>query len=447
MGGKGFGLMAAEKIKKGSFIIQYIGEVVNLNSDEGSERLDMYSKSTCTYMMKLGSNEVIDPTYKGNMARFINHSCDPNCETQKWNVLGEISVGIFATRDIEMGQELSFNYQFDVYATPFTRCLCGAYNCKKYLGLVPQEYTPEEWFDKVDNMPCEICGSNDEVFDDQFLLCDECNKGFHTFCLVPKLDGIPDGAWFCPTCIEKDQEKKQNQLREEEEQRIAEQQAANNPGMAVKHIKVSTVTLENILKMDREAKQKKRKPGRPRKIKEDPTDEELADYNEWYNLQKELQMELISSIDKVAVQEYRKEEEEAAAAAELVVSESDHSDEEEEKKQTQKLSLLEEKRNQIMKVLQPMLDNSPLLKKIRQKKYLAVMNEDSNLKRRTISVSTLELSIFKLFIFRQTNKMNIRLSYDTNPYQRDLFDKKNEFRIQCNDEQFEWFREVFSLMD
>jgi SET domain-containing protein len=103
MGGKGFGLMAAEKIKKGSFIIQYIGEVVNLNSDEGSERLDMYSKSTCTYMMKLGSNEVIDPTYKGNMARFINHSCDPNCETQKWNVLGEISVGIFATRDIEMG--------------------------------------------------------------------------------------------------------------------------------------------------------------------------------------------------------------------------------------------------------------------------------------------------------------------------------------------------------
>lgn len=54
-------------------------------------------------MMKLGGNEVIDPTYKGNMARFINHSCDPNCETQKWNVLGEICVGIFATRDIEVG--------------------------------------------------------------------------------------------------------------------------------------------------------------------------------------------------------------------------------------------------------------------------------------------------------------------------------------------------------
>jgi len=61
-------------------------------------------------MMKLNSTEVIDPTYKGNMARFINHSCDPNCETQKWNVLGEIAVGIFAIKDIREGEELSFNY-------------------------------------------------------------------------------------------------------------------------------------------------------------------------------------------------------------------------------------------------------------------------------------------------------------------------------------------------
>ena len=325
MGGKGFGLIAGEKIKKGQFVIQYIGEVVNLNSEEGSVRIDAYSKSTCTYMMKLAGSEVIDPTYKGNMARFINHSCDPNCETQKWNVLGEISVGIFATKDMEIGQELSFNYQFDVYSTPFTRCLCGSSNCRKYLGLVPQEYTPEEWFDRVENMPCEICGSNDVVYDDQFLLCDNCNLGFHTFCLEPKLDGIPDGSWFCPTCVKKDLEEKELLAKEE---RMALEEARNNPH-SVKHIKVSTVTLENILRMDKESKKRKLFKGRPRKIKEDPTEEDLADYNEWFNLQKDLQMELISQIDKGAVQEYQKEEEEAAAA-EINPVESEESEDEEE---------------------------------------------------------------------------------------------------------------------
>ena len=138
-------------------------------------------------MMKLNSTEVIDPTYKGNMARFINHSCEPNCETQKWNVLGEIAVGIFAVRDIHIGDELSFNYQFDVYQTPFTRCLCGTKACKGYLGLVPLGYTAEEWNERVDTMPCEICGSNDEDADDKFLICDLCNNGYHTFCLSPPI--------------------------------------------------------------------------------------------------------------------------------------------------------------------------------------------------------------------------------------------------------------------
>jgi SET domain-containing protein len=50
--------------------------------------------------MRTTNNEVIDPTFVGNIARLINHSCDPNCETQKWNVLGEVCVGIFSVKDI-----------------------------------------------------------------------------------------------------------------------------------------------------------------------------------------------------------------------------------------------------------------------------------------------------------------------------------------------------------
>lgn len=80
-GDKGWGLSAGEFIPKGSFVMQYIGEVFNLNSEVGRERCIEYQSSTCTYMMKTIGNDVIDPTNKGNLARFMNHSCDPNCET------------------------------------------------------------------------------------------------------------------------------------------------------------------------------------------------------------------------------------------------------------------------------------------------------------------------------------------------------------------------------
>ena len=52
-----------------------------------------------------------------------------------------------------------------------------------------------------EDAPCEICRSS--ANDKQMLLCDGCDKGYHTFCLKPKLKGIPDGDWFCPNCKEK----------------------------------------------------------------------------------------------------------------------------------------------------------------------------------------------------------------------------------------------------
>ena len=61
--------------------------------------------------METIDNEVIDPTIKGNLARFINHSCDPNCISEKWHVLGETAIGIFARRDISKDEELSFDYK------------------------------------------------------------------------------------------------------------------------------------------------------------------------------------------------------------------------------------------------------------------------------------------------------------------------------------------------
>ena len=68
----------------------------------------------------------------------MNHSCDPNCETSKWNVNGDVRVGLFATKDIPTGTELTFNYNLDALGNEKTKCHCGAANCSGYLGLRPK---------------------------------------------------------------------------------------------------------------------------------------------------------------------------------------------------------------------------------------------------------------------------------------------------------------------
>jgi len=109
---RGWGLCAGVFLPKDTFIMQYIGEIYSLDSEYGQKKMNEYKDKTCTYLMGLPNNnrhEVIDPTKNGNMARFINHSCDPNCETRKWHVKGELCIGIFAKKDIQEDEELDEN--------------------------------------------------------------------------------------------------------------------------------------------------------------------------------------------------------------------------------------------------------------------------------------------------------------------------------------------------
>ena len=68
----------------------------------------------------------------GCEARFINHSCNPNCDIEKWNVLGEWRIGIFANRDIPAGEELSYDYNFQSFGL-HKKCYCGEPNCRGFL--------------------------------------------------------------------------------------------------------------------------------------------------------------------------------------------------------------------------------------------------------------------------------------------------------------------------
>jgi hypothetical protein len=156
--------------------MQYVGEIYNISSSYGIKKIEEYKSKSCTYLMSLSDNEVIDPTYKGNLARFINHSCDPNCLTQKWYVLGEQCIGIFTLRDINEGEELTFNYNFDIHKTTFQRCLCESPNCKGYLGIAKNE-----GFDRISNSICRCCKNNVKA-SDKIIACDGCMKIFHFNC-------------------------------------------------------------------------------------------------------------------------------------------------------------------------------------------------------------------------------------------------------------------------
>lgn len=67
------------------------------------------------YFMSLKADEYIDASQKGNVARFMNHSCKPNCILHKWVVGAGLRVGIFTLRDILDGEELTFDYKFEQY--------------------------------------------------------------------------------------------------------------------------------------------------------------------------------------------------------------------------------------------------------------------------------------------------------------------------------------------
>lgn len=112
---KGYGLVASSLIPSGSFIMEYVGEV--LNSKQFEKRALEYSQQMNAhyYFMALSSDRVIDATKRGNISRFINHSCNPNAETQKWTVNGELRIGFFSIRDINPEEEITFDYQFQRY--------------------------------------------------------------------------------------------------------------------------------------------------------------------------------------------------------------------------------------------------------------------------------------------------------------------------------------------
>ena len=82
---------------------------------------------------QIQAEHFIDASDRGNISRFINHSCDPVAETQKWTVDGELRVGFFAKRRIARGEEITFDYKYERYSTPIKTVSSGDLVVEKVL--------------------------------------------------------------------------------------------------------------------------------------------------------------------------------------------------------------------------------------------------------------------------------------------------------------------------
>ncbi|KAA8546452.1 hypothetical protein F0562_002809 [Nyssa sinensis] len=134
-GKKGYGLQLLEDISRGQFLIEYVGEVLDMHAYEARQREYASKGHKHFYFMTLNGSEVIDACAKGNLGRFINHSCDPNCRTEKWMVNGEVCVGLFALRDLKKGEEVTFDYNYvRVFGAAAKKCVCGSPQCRGYIG-------------------------------------------------------------------------------------------------------------------------------------------------------------------------------------------------------------------------------------------------------------------------------------------------------------------------
>ena len=162
------GLFALARINPHEMVIEYAGEVIGQKMADSRE-IYYESIGRGCYMFRLDDDCIVDATCKGNQARFINHSCDPNCYAKIVSIYGNNNssnptdeetsfistsnnssgnlspytnflsckkVVIFAAKRIDKGTELTYDYQFPIEDDPARKvpCSCGAKNCRKYMN-------------------------------------------------------------------------------------------------------------------------------------------------------------------------------------------------------------------------------------------------------------------------------------------------------------------------
>jgi SET domain-containing protein len=128
---QGQGLFACATLPKGSRVIEYLGE--KISKEESAWRCQQQN----WYIFSLDPQFDLDGNFEWNTARLVNHSCSPNCEAS----LEEGRIWIIALRDIQPGEEVTFDYGYDLEDYREHPCRCGAPECAGF--IVAQEFLPQ----------------------------------------------------------------------------------------------------------------------------------------------------------------------------------------------------------------------------------------------------------------------------------------------------------------
>ena len=137
----GTGVYAAKNIPTGDRVIEYLGEKIGKEESErrANEQMALAEQTgdAAVYIFTLSKKWDIDGNMPWNTARLLNHSCEPNCEA--W-IEGK-RIFLYAMRDIKLGEELTFDYGFDIENHEDHPCLCGKEGCVGY--IVSRDQWPE----------------------------------------------------------------------------------------------------------------------------------------------------------------------------------------------------------------------------------------------------------------------------------------------------------------
>ncbi|KAL6571940.1 hypothetical protein OROMI_012898 [Orobanche minor] len=134
-----WGLVALEPIEAEDFVIEYVGELIRPRISDIREHEYEKTGIGSSYLFRLDDGYVVDATKRGGIARFINHSCEPNCYTKVISVEGQKKIFIYAKRHISAGEELSYNYKFPLEEKKIP-CNCGSKRVSWVVELKLEEY-------------------------------------------------------------------------------------------------------------------------------------------------------------------------------------------------------------------------------------------------------------------------------------------------------------------
>jgi hypothetical protein len=154
---QGWGLFALEPISAESLICEYTGDVVRGKVADLREK--KYGRDGMhMYLFRIDAELIIDATVRGGKARFLNHSCCPNCRSKVVNFGDSQIISFYAVRYIKAHEELTFNYkmEFEQDRSLWMKCYCGAKQCLGWLNaLESQEISAGAQQEDLDSLESE----------------------------------------------------------------------------------------------------------------------------------------------------------------------------------------------------------------------------------------------------------------------------------------------------